>query len=117
MVIIEFKRPGRDDYSSDPAQQVLNHFVAIDDGKVRDVDGITVNPSNIRYYGYLIAELTPTLKKQMRFNYQQSVDGEGFFKTLPGGNGYMEIISYDKLLRDAQRRNRALFEKLGLHKR
>lgn len=117
VVIIEFKRPGRDNYSSDPAQQVLDHFVAIEDGKVKDVDGRMVNPSNIRYYGYFIADLTPTLKKQMRFNYQQSVDGEGYFKTLPGGNGYVEIISYDKLLRDAQRRNRVLFEKLGLHKR
>jgi hypothetical protein len=117
VVIIEFKRPGRDNYSSDPAQQVLDHFVAIEDGKVKDVDGVMVNPSNIRYYGYFIADLTPTLKKQMRFNYQQSVDGEGYFKTLPGGNGYVEIISYQKLLRDAQRRNRALFEKLGLHKR
>lgn len=117
VVIIEFKRPGRDNYSSDPAQQVLEHFVAIEDGKVMDVDGRLVNPSNIRYYGYFIADLTPTLKKQMRFNYQQSVDGEGYFKTLPGGNGYVEIISYDKLLRDAQRRNRVLFEKLGLHKR
>jgi hypothetical protein len=117
VVIIEFKRPGRDDYSSDPAQQVIDHFVAIEDGKVKDVDGRMVNPSNIRYYGYFIADLTPTLKKQMRFNYQQSVDGEGYFKTLPGGNGYVEIISYDKLLRDAQRRNRVLFEKLGLHKR
>lgn len=116
VVIIEFKRPGRDNYSSDPAQQVLEHFVAIEDGKVKDVDGRIVNPSNIRYYGYFIADLTPTLKKQMRFNYQQSVDGEGYFKTLPGGNGYVEIISYDKLLRDAQRRNRVLFEKLGLHK-
>lgn len=117
VVIIEFKRPGRDNYSSDPAQQVIDHFVAIEDGKVKDVDGRIVNPANIRYYGYFIADLTPTLKKQMRFNYQQSVDGEGYFKTLPGGNGYVEIISYDKLLRDAQRRNRVLFEKLGLHKR
>ena len=117
VVIIEFKRPGRDNYASDPAQQVIDHFVAIEDGKVKDVDGVMVNPSNIRYYGYFIADLTPTLKKQMRFNYQQSVDGEGYFKTLPGGNGYVEIISYQKLLRDAQRRNRVLFEKLGLHKR
>lgn len=37
-------------------------------------------------------------------------------ETLPEGNGYMEIISYDKLLRDAKRRNRVLFDKLGLHK-
>lgn len=116
IVIIEFKRPGRDNYSTDPAQQVIDHFVAIEDGKVKDVDGRMVNPSNIRYYGYFIADLTPSLKKHMRFNYQQSVDGEGYFKTLAGGNGYVEIISYDKLLRDAKRRNRVLFEKLGLHK-
>ena len=38
------------------------------------------------------------------------------YATLPEGNGYVEIISYDKLLRDARRRNRALFDKLGLHK-
>lgn len=116
VVVIEFKRPGRNDYSSDPAQQVIDHFVAIKDGKVEDVDGRRVNSSNIRYYGYFVADLTPTLVKQMQFNYLQSVDGEGYFRTLPGENGYVEIISYDKLLRDAKRRNRVLFEKLGLHK-
>lgn len=116
VVVIEFKRPGRNDYSSDPAQQVIDHFVAIKDGKVEDVDGRRVNSLNIRYYGYFVADLTPTLVKQMQFNYLQSVDGEGYFRTLPGGNGYVKIISYDKLLRDAKRRNRVLFEKLGLHK-
>lgn len=116
VVVIEFKRPGRNDYSSDPAQQVIEHFSAIKDGKVTDVDGRRVNSSNIRYYGYFIADLTPTLIKHMDFNYLKSIDGEGYFRTLSGGNGYVEIISYDKLLRDAQRRNRILFEKLGLHK-
>lgn len=116
VVVIEFKRPGRNDYSSDPAQQVIEHFSAIKDGKITDVDGRRVNSSNIRYYGYFIADLTPTLIKHMDFNYLKSIDGEGYFRTLSGGNGYIEIISYDKLLRDAQRRNRVLFEKLGLHK-
>jgi len=36
-------------------------------------------------------------------------DNEGYFATLPDGNGYVEIISYDKLVRDAKRRNRVLF--------
>jgi hypothetical protein len=36
--------------------------------------------------------------------------------TLPEGNGYVEIISYDKLVRLAKQRNRALFDKLGVHK-
>jgi len=48
--------------------------------------------------------------------YHQTIDGEGYYNTLSSGNGYVEIISYDKLINDAKRRNRVLFDKLGLHK-
>jgi hypothetical protein len=116
VVIVEFKRPGRDDYRADPAQQVIKRFVEIDKGQVESIDGRRINPTGLRYFGYLIADLTESLCDQMEMNYHKSVDGEGYFKTLPGGQGYVEIISYDKLLRDAKRRNRVLFEKLGLHK-
>lgn len=116
IVVIEFKRPGRDDYRSDPAQQVIQRFVEINKSKASDIDGRPINPAGIRYFGYLIADLTPTLRFQMEMNYHPSIDGEGYFKTLPGGNGYVEIISYDKLVKDAGRRNRTLFDKLGLHK-
>ena len=80
------------------------------------MDGRPINARGIRFFGYLIADLTSSLKREMRMNYHESIDGEGYFKTLTGGNGYIEIISYDKLLKDAARRNRVLFEKLGLHK-
>jgi hypothetical protein len=116
IVIVEFKRPGRDDYTSDPAQQVIQRFVDINGGDVKDIDGRPINPANLRYFGYLIADLTPSLKRQMEMNYHRLVDGEGYFKSLTGGNGYVEILSYDKLLKDAKQRNRVLFEKLGLHK-
>ena len=116
IVVIEFKRPGRDDYRSDPAQQVIQRFVEINQSKASDIDGRPINPTGIRYFGYLIADLTPSLRFQMEMNYHPSIDGEGYFKTLPGGNGYVEIISYDKLVKDAGRRNRTLFDKLGLHK-
>ena len=116
IVVIEFKRPGRDDYRSDPAQQVIQRFVEINQSKACDIDGRPINPAGIRYFGYLIADLTPSLRFQMEMNYHPSIDGEGYFKTLPGGNGYVEIISYDKLVKDAGRRNRILFDKLGLHK-
>ena len=95
---------------------VAKRFVEIDKGQVESIDGRRINPTGLRYFGYLIADLTESLCDQMEMNYHKSVDGEGYFKTLPGGQGYVEIISYDKLLRDAQRRNRVLFEKLGLHK-
>ena len=116
IVVIEFKRPGRDDYQADPAQQIIKRFVEIQESKLDDVDGRPINARGIRFFGYLIADLTPSLKREMRMNYHESIDGEGYFKTLTGGNGYVEIISYDKLLKDAARRNRVLFEKLGLHK-
>ncbi len=116
IVVIEFKRPGRDDYQTDPAQQIIKRFVEIQESKLDDVDGRPINSRGIRFFGYLIADLTPSLKREMRMNYHESIDGEGYFKTLTGGNGYVEIISYDKLLKDAARRNRVLFEKLGLQK-
>ncbi|MBI5461034.1 MAG: ATP-binding protein, partial [Gammaproteobacteria bacterium] len=116
IVIIEFKRPGRNDYKTDPAQQIIQRFVEINQSKASDIDGRPINPTGIRYFGYLVADLTPTLKFQMEMNYHPSIDGEGYFKTLPGGNGYIEIVSYDKLITDAERRNRILFERLGLHK-
>ena len=116
IVILEFKRPGRDDYDKDPADQIIQRFVEIEQGNVKDIDGRPVNPDRLRYIGYLVADLTPTLRKQVAMRYHRTADNEGYFYTLPEGNGYIEIVSYDKLVRDAKRRNRVLFEKLGLHK-
>ncbi|WP_367189442.1 ATP-binding protein [Burkholderia sp. Ed8] len=116
VVVVEFKRPGRDNYDKDPADQIIQRFVEIDQGGVKDIDGRPINPKRLRYTGYLIADLTPTLQRQVAMRYHRTADNEGYFYTLPGGNGSIEIISYDKLLRDAKRRNRVLFDKLGLHK-
>jgi hypothetical protein len=116
IVIVEFKKPMRNDYTSDPAAQIIGRFIEIAEGNVKDIDGRPVNPSHIRYIGFLIADLTPTLRKQVKMNYHTAYDNEGYFKTLTEGNGYVEIISYDKLIKDAKRRNRVLFEMLGIHK-
>ena len=56
------------------------------------------------------------LHKQVYGRYHRTADNEGYFFNLAAGNGCIEIISYDKLVKDAQRRNRILFAKLGLHK-
>ena len=116
VVIIEFKRPGRDDYNKDPADQVIQRFREISEGGVTDVDGRQINPANLRYTGYLIADLTPSLHRQVFGRYHRTADNEGYFSPLAMGNGYIEILSYDKLIKDAARRNRILFDKLGLHK-
>lgn len=116
VVIIEFKRPGRDDYDKDPADQIIQRFREINDGNVEDIDGRPINPANLRFTGYLIADLKPSLHKQVYGRYHRTADNEGYFFNLAAGNGFIEIISYDKLVKDAERRNRILFDKLGLHK-
>jgi len=116
VVIVEFKRPGHDDYTKDPGDQIIQRFVEIKTGNVKDIDGRLINPNALRYQGYLIADLTPSLRRHVSFRYHETFDNEGYFMTLPHGDGYVEIISYDKLIRNAVRRNRALFEKLGIHK-
>jgi hypothetical protein len=116
VIIIEFKRPGRDDYDKDPADQIIQRFREISDGNVNDIEGRQINSTNLRYTGYLIADLKPSLHKQVYGRYHRTADNEGYFFNLAAGNGCIEIISYDKLVKDAGRRNRILFDKLGLHK-
>lgn len=41
---------------------------------------------------------------------------QGLLPALGDGKRIVEIISYDKLLNDAKKRNRMLFDKLGLYK-
>src|SRR5437868_6250959 len=45
---------------------------------------------------------------------QLTPDGRGYFGWNPQLKLYFEIISYEKLVGDALRRNRMLFRKLGL---
>ena len=116
VIIIEFKRPGRDNYDKDPADQIIQRFREISDGNVHDIDGRQINPANLRYTGYLIADLKPSLHRHVYGRYHRTADNEGYFFNLAEGNGFIEIISYDKLVKDATRRNRILFDKLGLHK-
>ena len=41
-------------------------------------------------------------------------DGFIFYNSNPEVRAYVEVIGYDKLLRDAKQRNRILFEKLQI---
>lgn len=60
--------------------------------------------------------MKPSLHKQVYGRYHLAANNEGYFFNLAAGNGFIEIISYDKLIKDAERRNRILFDKLNLHK-
>ncbi len=41
-------------------------------------------------------------------------DGLGYFFFHKGFSAYVEVLSFDRLVRGAEQRNRAFFDKLGL---
>lgn len=119
IVIIEFKRPGRADYDyekKNPINQVYDYILSIKDKKQKTKDGrpITIR-DNTPFFGYIICDINDKIEKMAGLsNLTKTPDGEGYFGNINALNAYIEIISYNKLLQDAVKRNKILFQKLNL---
>lgn len=118
VVIIEFKRPERNDYSDEknPIAQVYDYVKLIKEGHKKDRDGRPVHVTDSTpFYGYIICDITDSMKRAAEIaSLFPTPDNMGYFGYNSNFRIYIEIISYDKLLVDAEKRNRVLFEKLHL---
>ncbi|MFA5118809.1 MAG: ATP-binding protein [Candidatus Omnitrophota bacterium] len=118
ITIIEFKRPLRNEYSEEenPFNQIFEYISDINSGKAKTKEGrpLTV-PETLPFYCYIICDLTPKLKQWAK-NYGciQTPDGLGYFMQNTNYKAYCEVISYNKLVADAEKRNKAFFNKIGL---
>jgi hypothetical protein len=118
VVIVELKKPERKEYSDDenPIEQVFGYVKRLTSEALRDPDGRTVRlEDGARFYGYIVASLTP---KMVAFaegrDMTLMLGGGGWFLYHDRYKVYLELIGYEKLIDDAQRRNLVLFRKLGL---
>ena len=121
IIIIEFKKPGRDDYNgnSNPVVQVLEYVDEFRNGSsVRDCAGREIKPidKSTRFICYVVADFTDTLKKVVRSSiaHHRSADGQGFFGYSEEHNAFVEVMPYSKVLHDARIRNEAFFKRLEL---
>ena len=118
IVVIEFKRPMRNDYTEDdnPVVQVLDYVRDIQEGTAKTEAGRYIPiGKNIPFFCYVIADITPSLTKQAKYlDLSEMPDGQGFFGFRKQFNAYVEILSYSKVLSDAKMRNAAFFRTLGL---
>lgn len=118
LVIVEFKKPDRSEYrKEDPVDQVYRLIREIKAGHFKDKNGreIKVQSQLIPAYAYVICDKT----KEVDIIAQNkgmlpTPDNLGYYVYNPSLQTYVEIISYTKLLRDAKKRNRILFDKLHL---
>jgi hypothetical protein len=106
VVIVEFKRPMRNDYKADenPFAQVLGYINELRTKKAKTPTGrlITID-ERTPFYCYIVCDTCATLENQARIaNLYQTPDREGFFGFNPNYNAYIEVISYDKMV-SAQR--------------
>ena len=118
VVIVEFKRPERNEYpqkEESPVDQVLRYVRKIKEGQAKDKDGRTINVGPIPFYAYILCSLTPRIKAIAdNHDFVKTPDNEGYFKYHQSLGCYIEIVSYDKVLNDAKKRNRAFFELLQI---
>lgn len=122
ITVFEFKKPGRDDFvnpssKEDPVQQIIRYVNNVKKGKFKTPKGRQIQVAeNTPFYGYVMCEITEKVKEwlKMEKDFTPMPDGGGWFKWFGNNNLYMEVLSWDKVLRDAEMRNSVFFHKLGL---
>lgn len=118
IVLIEFKRPNRNDYNDEenPISQINRYAREIKKNIAKDKYDREFNlTSTTPIYAYIICDLTQKLIDQAIDNgYKNLPAGNGFFSYNENHNMYIEIQSFDKILKDSRDRNKVLFDKLNL---
>jgi hypothetical protein len=122
ITIFEFKKPQRDDFANasareDPVQQIVRYVNDIRDGKYQTPQGRPMLvESNTPFYGYVVCDITSKVKRwlEREKNFKPMPDRLGWFQFLENINLYIEVIGWEKVLRDAQMRNQVFFQKLGI---
>lgn len=118
-VIVEFKRPSREDYSEteNPISQLYDYIKELRAKRIEAPNGelITDVGEETPFICYIVADPTPNLTKFLdlaQIDIPTQDGGRiGFNKPM---RAFIEVIPFSKLIRDAQKRNEAFFKALSL---
>lgn len=117
VLLVEFKRPGRKSYadSENPVYQVENYVRRLKSGKLEDSRGRKIDiPDNAIFYCFIVADIVGKLDEWTHF-WSRTLDGRGRFHQPGNGfNGSIELIGWDALIKDANDRNQAFFDRAGI---
>lgn len=122
ITIFEFKKPFRDDFvnpssKEDPVEQIVRYVNDIRDEKYKTPQGRKILVAdNTPFFGYVVCDLTQKVEGWLRRekNFTPMPDGLGWFHWYGNIRLYIEVLSWDKVLRDAKMRNVIFFRKLGI---
>ena len=117
ITIVELKRPQRNDPlsdSNDPVWQILKYVRDIRNGKIKKDNGRDFGDmSRVKFYCYVIGDLTQSMRDSAEGRgLMLTQDNQGYYGYNEAIGAYVEVISYDKLLKNARQRNQVFFNKL-----
>jgi len=118
LTLIELKRPMRSDArkGEDPIDQTLDYLRRIRAGEVKTATGRPIpNAENIPGFCYIVCDLTPEMLRVCEDkDFKRTRDGMSYFRFHDTYKTYIEVMSFDAMIRGAKERNRAFFDRLGL---
>lgn len=120
VVIIEFKRPERNDYTDDnnPIQQIFNYIKEFRGKQVRTPEGelIAEIDNNTAFFCYIICDITEKLEDILigRNLHIPLIGRRGFFGYNTEYKAYIEIIDFAEMIKEANARNDFFFKELGV---
>lgn len=118
ITIFELKRPMRDDYDMEknPVIQLQDYARKIIDGKAKDNKHRLIHVSETtQFYLYAICDITPSLDRVLeQMSFTRTPDKQGAYFYNNKLHAYIEVLSYDKIKNDSEKRNKVLFNKLGI---
>ena len=115
--VYEFKRPWEALEAKDHISQLLSYIRRIHKRQLnRDFNNRPIAISDTTpIYGYLVCDLVDQIVEQADLhNFVPSPDGKGYHYYLDTCNAYVEILSRDKVVEDAEKRHQAFFKKLWI---
>ncbi len=120
ITVIEIKRPMRNDMKEgedkNPIEQSLGYLNRVREGKAKTKSGLLIPESKtIPGYCYVLCDLTEKMIERCKLaGLTITADGMGYFGYNKNFEAYIEVISFNQLVKAAKERNRAFFDKLGL---
>lgn len=120
--IIEFKRPGRSNYtlSDNPIVQIREYCSRLRSaGRLVNAKGkeLRAIEENTPFQGHIIADITPSLIEMMKqFGpYAKKAGHSCYYKWDDEYKMFIQIQSYSDVLKGARARNEAFFQHLGVN--
>lgn len=112
VTIIEFKKPDND--NKNPINQVGEYVNKIRQGLKKKLNGQSFNVTEGTVFRcYIICDLTDKMRTHCKnSSLLVTPDNLGYSGYNQSRHSYIEVISYEKLLGDAKKRNEIFFEKL-----